>query len=128
MIRKLVAAAVLVTMCIGAALADEFRASITKVDGDKVTFVKIKFDKDTKKVEKSDPVTLPADGVKVVSGKFDKDTKKLVEGDAVEGGLKNKMFTEIGEKGVGATITTDDGNKKITKIMVGGGKKKANNN
>jgi hypothetical protein len=130
MFKKLISAAVLILLCLGAAMAEEFRAAITKVDGDKVTFQKVKFDKDTKKVDKSDPATLPADGAKVVNGKFNKDTKKVEAGDAVEDGLKNKMFKEIGEKGVGATIKTSDDGKKITDIIItkfGKGKAKDTN-
>jgi hypothetical protein len=37
-------------------------------------------------------------------------------GDPVEGGLKHKMFTEPGEKGVFAQITTND-KGQITQIM-----------
>jgi len=36
------------------------------------------------------------------------------------------MFSRIGEKGMRATIVTDDDNKKITEIRVGGGGKKKN--
>ena len=123
MLRKVVGAAFVLVVFVGITLAEEITAIITKVDGGKVTFAPFK-DK-----EKQEAKTLPvAEKVKVVKGKFDKETKKMEAGDPIEDGLKNKMFTEIGEKGVGATITTDDGNKKITKIMVGGGKKKANNN
>jgi len=125
MLRKLLCAGVILALCVGITLADEFRASITKVDGNNVTFTKVKFDKDTKKVEKGESTTLPvADNVKVTKGKFDKDTKKTEAGDPIEGGLKNKMFTDIGEKGVGATIVTDSDNKKIIEIRTGGKKKK----
>jgi hypothetical protein len=41
----------------------------------------------------------------------------------VEGGLKNELFTKGGEKGVPATIVTDADGKKITQIIVGGGRK-----
>ena len=46
--------------------------------------------------------------------------------DAIDQGLKNEMFSRIGEKGMRATIVTDDDNKKITEIRVGGGGKKKN--
>src|SRR5262249_24054345 len=98
----------------------EIRAIITKVDGGKVTFAENKG-----KGEKGPEKTLPvAEGVKVMKDKFNKDTKKLEAGDALEGGLKNEMFSKIGEKGVGARIITDADNKKITEIRVGGGGKK----
>src|SRR4051812_12831501 len=108
MLRKAVSAVVVLGVCLGIALADEIRGAIFKVDGDKVTFAKMK------KGEKSDEKTLPvAADVKVVKGKFDKDTKKFEETGTVEGGLKHKMFSDIGEKGVAATIVTDADNKKI---------------
>jgi hypothetical protein len=128
MFRKVLASLVVLVVCVGFSLAEEIRGVITKVDGGKVTFAKITgFDKDTKTVKKDDPQTLPvADNVKVSKGKFNKDTKKLEAGDALEGGLKNEVFTNIGEKGVGATVVTNDG--KITEIIVGGfGKKKKDN-
>ena len=119
MLRKLVGAAVLLVLCIGVTLADEIRAVIIKVDGDKVTFAEAKG-----KGEKGPEQTLPvADNVKIVKGKFNKDTKKVEAGDTIEDGLKNKMFTSIGEKGVRGLIVTDSDNKKITEIRVGGGGK-----
>lgn len=121
MLRKVISALVVLVMCIGITLADEIRAVITKVEGDKVTFTEIKGK------EKGDSKTLPvADGVKVLKGKFNKDTKKFEAGDAIEGGLKSELFSKIGEKGVGAQIVTDGDNKKITEIRVMGGKKKDN--
>ncbi len=126
MIRKLFCAAIVLTFSVGVALADEFTAIITKVDGNKITFTKFDF----KAKEKGEPMTLPAaDNVKVVKGKFNKEEKKFETGDAIEGGLNNKMFKEIGEKGVFVRITTDDG--KITQIMstgFGGKKKKDGGN
>ena len=119
--RRLVFASVVVLVGFSFALAEEFSANISKVDGNKITFQK------TKKGEKvGDAMTLPvADNVKIAKGKKDKDTKKLEVGDAIEGGLKAKMFAEIGEKGVNARITEEGG--KITQILVtGGGKKKKN--
>ncbi|HXG12633.1 MAG TPA: hypothetical protein VNK04_22945 [Gemmataceae bacterium] len=121
MFRKVVCGAVILVLCVGLTLADEFRAVITKVEGDKVTFTKTKFDPETKKLEKGQPTTLPvAANVKVVKAKFNPETKKFDAGDPIEGGLKNKMFTDIQEKGVPATIITDADNKKITEIRAGG--------
>ena len=65
-----------------------------------------------------------SDKVKVVKGKFNAETKKLEAGDAIENGLKNEMFTKIGDKGMRALIVTDKDNKTITEIRVGGRKKK----
>jgi|SRR5581483_3992935 hypothetical protein len=119
MLRKVVSAAVILVLCVGVTLADEIRVFITKVDNGKVTFQENKG-----KGERGESKTLPVDAkVKVVKGKFDKDTKKTVStGEDIEGGLKNKMFTDIGEKGVAATIITKD--NKITEILVTKGKGK----
>src|SRR5262245_27881052 len=95
MLKKFVCAAIALALCVGITLADEIRAVITKVDGDKVTFAETKG-----KGEKGDEKTLSATGAKVVKGKFNKETKKMEAGDALEGGLKNEMFSKIGEKGV----------------------------
>jgi len=113
-------------LSLSVALAEEFRATITKVDGKNVTFTK-----NLKKKEKSEPMTLPvADNVKVVMGKYNQDTKKVEAGDALDGGLKNEKLSTIGEKGQGAMITTSDDGKTITGIMVtqGGRKGKKGNN
>jgi hypothetical protein len=120
MLRKIVSAVIVLVFCVGITLAEEIRAIIIKVEGDKVTFAENKG-----KGEKGPEQTLTvSDKVKVVKGKFNKDTKKLEAGEDIENGLKNEMFTKIGEKGVGAMIITDD-DKKITEIRVGGrGKKK----
>ncbi|HEY7326737.1 MAG TPA: hypothetical protein VH592_03800 [Gemmataceae bacterium] len=119
MLRKVLAASLVVVLSVGVAFADEIRAVITKVEDGKVTFAESKG-----KGEKGDEQTLPvAKNVKVVKGKFNKETKTVEAGDELPGGLKHKMFTEISEKGVRALIVTED--KKITEIRVfGGGKKK----
>ena len=117
MLRKVVSAAIVVVLFAGVALADEIRAVITKVDGNKVTFSEIKG-----KGKKGDEQSLPAaKDVKVVKGKFNKETKKVEAGGDIEGGLKNKLFSDIGEKGIRAVIVTDD--KKITEIRVFGKRK-----
>ncbi len=122
MVRKLVGAAILLVLCVGVTLADEIRAIIIKVDGDNVTFAESKG-----KGEKGPEKTLPvAENVKVVKGKFNQETKKLEAGDPIDDGLKNKVFSKIGEKGLRATIITDDDNKKITEIRVAGERKKKN--
>jgi hypothetical protein len=124
MLRKLVSAVVILALCIGVAVADEITGVITKVDGNKITFTEFKG-----KGEKGAEKTLPADDkVKVVKGKFSKDGDKfkIEPGEPLEGGLKNEVFTKIGEKGVFSTIVTDKDNKQITEIRVFifGGKKK----
>jgi hypothetical protein len=123
MLRRLVSAVIMLVLCVGITLAAEIRAVITKVDGDKVTFKEIKG-----KMEFGDEQTLPvAENAKIVKGKRNPDTKKLEAGDAIEGGLKNEIFSKekLGEKGAFATVITDDDGKKITEIRVAGrGKKK----
>jgi hypothetical protein len=129
MLRKLVCAAVVVMIGFGVALADEFTAIITKVEGNKVTFQKGKFDPDTKKFERGPEMTLPVTAdAKITKGKFNAETKKLEAGEAIENGLKNDIFTKIGEKGQFASITTDTSNKNITAIRTAGFKKKKDAN
>jgi hypothetical protein len=123
MLRKVLLASFTLAICVGLSLAGEFRGVITKVDGNKVTFYTVK------KKEKGEPMTLPvASNVKVSKGKYNKDTKKVEATDAIEGGLKAKPFTNIGEKGVPAFFVTDADNTHITEIILGGkgGKKKKN--
>jgi hypothetical protein len=117
MLRKVLAASLVLILSVGVAFADEIRGVITKVDGNKVTFAKMEGrGKDAKKGEE---MTLPvAKDVKVVGMKFNQETKKAEAGDAIEGGLKHKMFTTIGERGVRGVIVTDAGNTKITEIRV----------
>ena len=126
MIRKMFCAMFVMTVAIGFAFADEFNATITKVDGDKITYQKFK--KAAKKGEApekdGDPVTVAvAKDAKILQGKFNKDTKKVEPGDAIEGGLKSDTFKA--EKGVPARITTDADNKNVTQILVTAKKKKA---
>ena len=114
MLRKVIAASLVLVLSVGVVLADEIRAVIIKVEGNKVTFAEMKG-----KGEKGDEQTMTvAKTVKVVKGKFNKDTKKMEAGDPLEDGLKNPMFADISDKGVRATIITED--KKITEIRVGG--------
>ncbi len=116
MLRKFVCAAVIVVLGLSVAVAEDFGAIISKVDGNKVTFTKFK------KGEKGEETTLPVKAdAKITKGKFDMDTKKMQAGDPIEGGLKSDTFTKIGEKGQFATISTDADNKNITAIIVGGG-------
>jgi hypothetical protein len=118
MLRITFCAAALLGLCVSLSLADEIRAVITKVEGNKVTFAETKG-----KGEKGESRTLTAaDNVKVVKGTYNKDTKKLEAGDAIAEGLKGEPFSNIGEKGVRATVITDG--DKITEIRVGGGRKK----
>lgn len=111
MLRKVIAASLVLVLSVGVVFAEEIRAVITKVEGNKVSFYKMEGKgKDAKKT--GDEITLPAKDVKVVRMKKGEDPMP------VEEGLKHKMFTEITEKGVRATIVTDDDNKKITEIRL----------
>lgn len=125
MIRRFLCAAVVTCVTLGFAMADEFNAVVTKVEGDKVTFHKTTVDKDTKKTTKGEAMTLTvAKDAKIVSGK--KMKGKVEIGDALEGGLKSETFTKIDDKkGVNVQITTSEGNKAITQIAVIGKKKAA---
>jgi hypothetical protein len=123
MLRKVIGASLVLVLSAGFVFADEIRAVITKVEGDKITFAPIEGKgKDAKKGDEK-TMTVSKD-VKVVGMKFNPDTKKAEAGDAIEGGLKHKMFTAISEKGVRATVITDADNKTITEIRVFQRKKK----
>lgn len=123
---RLVYSVTAMLMFVGLATADTFMAIITKVDGNKVTFQKFKFNPEEKKIEKGESMTLPvATDCKVCKGKFNPEEKKLVADTPIADGLKATQFKNIPEKGMFASITTDSDNKKITEIVVGGfGKKK----
>jgi len=99
--------------------AEDWTGRIKKVEGDKVTFQKGKFNKETKKFEdEGDPVTLSAKDAKVSVGKFNKETKK-VDYEDVKEGIGADVFKNIdAEKGKFATVTVED--KKITAIKIGG--------
>ncbi len=119
MLRRVVCALFVLALCFGIALAEEIGAVITKVEGNKITFAPAKG-----KERGPEKTMTVADNVKVVWGTVNKDTKKVEPGDALEGGLKHKMFSNISDKGKRATIVTDADNKKITEIRVVKGKKK----
>jgi hypothetical protein len=124
--RRFVGAAVVALVTFGIAMAEEFGAVITKVEDGKVTFHKTKFNKETKKLEKGDAMTLPVGkDAKIAKGK-NIGKGKVEVGDAIEGGLKAEVFSKISDKGLASRITTSDDGKSITQILVtgGGGKKK----
>jgi len=123
--RRLFAAAAALFLFAGIALADEFIAVITKVEGGKVTFHKM--EGKGKKAKKGEEMTLPlSTDAKFNTGKAGK-KGAVVVGEAIEGGARSETLTKIPETGRRARITTDDDNKKITGIVVieGGKKKKA---
>jgi len=108
--KTFLGAAVLVVVGLSLVSADEFRARIKKVDGDKLHVEK--FGKDFKKGDKGEEATLTAAStVKVLVVK-----KKGEAGEPLPEGLKNEMFTSS-KKGVFATVITgDDG--KVTEVRV----------
>ena len=59
MFRKVILALFLMTVSFGLVAAEEFVGIITKIDGDKVTFVKFKKGDGDKKFEKGEETTLP---------------------------------------------------------------------
>ena len=73
MFRKLVGAMFVMTVSLGLVAADEFMAAITKVEGNKVTFQKLKKGEKGKKASKvGDAITLPlAENAKIVRGRHD---------------------------------------------------------
>jgi hypothetical protein len=120
--RKYAAAAGLLMVSVALCAAEDIRAVITKVDGNKVTFHKLTGGGKGKKPEKGEATTLTiASDAKIIKGKFNRDTKKVEDGDALENGLKNERFTK-GD--VGATLTTSEDGKTITKVRVRGERKK----
>jgi hypothetical protein len=118
--RKFVCAAVVVVFAFSVAVADEFIASVRKIDGDKVTFVK-----KAKKGEEGKEMTLPlAKDAKILKGKYSFKDKAFTPGDPVERAALTTMLEKAGEKGVTAQLVTDADNKKITEVRLIGGKKK----
>ncbi len=122
MLRKIVCASVVFALIVVVAKAEELRVMITKVDPEKGT---ISYKVSGKKGDApSDEVTAKVDPkATFAKGKFDADTKKLVAGDPISEGIKADVFSKISEKGVRATITTND-DKAITSVIIAGGKKK----
>jgi hypothetical protein len=133
MSRKLFCSMFVMVLGVSFVAADEFTATITKVDGGKITYQKMK--KGEKKgdapVKDGDPVVIAVDSKATIAKGMGK-KGKFEAGDKIEDGLKNEIFSKekLGEKGVGARITTEgEGDKaKVTQILVLGGKKKKDAN
>lgn len=117
--RKILCSLVVLSVCVGIAVAEEINGNITKIEGSKLTIQKTKFNQETKKAENvGEPLTLTVSkDVKVVKGKRNPDTKKIEAGEAVSGGLKADALAKIGEKGVRAVVVTDD-SKTVTEIRL----------
>jgi len=132
--RKFVYAAVLTMFTVSVALAADFNAIVTKIDGGKVTFKKAPMEKGG---EFGEETTLPlAKDAKIVKGKgsFNKEEKKfsIEAGDPLDKDAVKELMQKASEtkfKGVFAQVSTDAGGKKVTEIRIvqfgkKGGKKK----
>jgi hypothetical protein len=127
--RKFVCAAIITLVAVSFVAAEEITVRIFKCDADKGCVMYKKTIKG--KVDPDDKGTVIdlTKNAKIVLGKKDPDVKgKSIDGDEVKGGLKNEVFSDLGEKGVAAVLfTADDGGDKgkVTKLRVFA-KKKAN--
>jgi len=129
--RKFVCAVIVTVFAVSVALAEDFRAMVTKIEDGKVTFKKAPTEKGGKF---GDEATLPlATTAKISKGKasFNKEEKKLTvdAGDPLDKDAVKALMDKAGEskaKGAFAQISTDADGKKITEIrfMQFGGKKK----
>jgi hypothetical protein len=130
MTRTFISAALVALAAVGLGKADEFYANITKVEDGKVTFFKVRLNKDTMKTEKfGEDRTLPTTkDVMTTKTTFDFKTEKATTMN-IEGGLKNDVFTKIdltkkskidGLSGLRAVIVTNEADKNIVEIHVGG--------
>jgi len=113
--RKFAVASAVVLFSVTFVMAEDFNGQVKKVDGDKITVLKR-----GKKGDKGDEVTLTvAKDAKITKGKFNKETMKMEAGEAIEGGLKNEIFSK-GD--VGGRFTTNDAGA-VTEIIIFTGKK-----
>jgi len=118
--RRFILAAAVVAITISFAYSDTINVGIVKVDGDKITYKKATFNKDTKKVEYGDAVTATV----AKDAKITKAGKKGDEPTAIEGGLKSDVLTGAKDDApVGATLTTPDGDPKTINAISVKGKK-----
>ena len=112
MTRRLLFVLLLFVATFGVAAAEQFFAGISKVDGNKVSFVRYGGKAEVE-------ITLPAaKSVKVVRGSFIGKSKKVMPEEEIEGGLGNDRFKDIGPKGLFAQIITDADGKNITEIRL----------
>jgi hypothetical protein len=117
--KKFALAAVCTFALVGLVMAEEFGATITKIEGGKVTYVK-----GGKKGVTSEPATAEVSSkLKVAKGVADPDTKgKFNVGDEIKGALKADEFKDASaDKAVNVRITiADDGadKGKITQILL----------
>ena len=113
MVRKLLCAVVVTAFAVTAVNAEDFSGKITKVSDDKITIAKQEGKgKDAKFGDPQDYKLSKDVKVSKLVG-FGKDAKK----EALDDGLKNKMFKDIGEKGIRGRFTIND-DKEVTEIGV----------
>lgn len=101
-------------------LADEFEATLTKIEDGQLTFTR------TEGIDEDKSETMPfAATVKVSKGRKDPKTKELEAGEEIPKGLQNELFTKRIDKGIGVTLITDASGKKVVEVIVmGHGKKR----
>ena len=99
-------------VCAGFLQADEFTATLVKVEDGKVTYSRGSGKK--KKV-----TTLPADEkCKVVVAKYDAKAKRIDAGDEIADGLKNAIFQKLDKEPVEAWIRTSENNERILEMRL----------
>jgi hypothetical protein len=135
--KKLALAAVCTLAVVGFVMADEFTASVTKIDGKNITYFKTKAPEGGAKkgggkkggggfkMEKTgDAVTTAVSAsVKVQKKAFDMEKGEMVVSDVKEGLAADNFKMIDADVGVNVTITVaDDGadKGKITSIILGG--------
>ncbi len=118
MVRKFVFAFVVMAFSVGILSAAEMFGIVTKVEGNKITFTEFKKKADGEKgfdKGKSKTYTVAKDAkIQEMKG-FGPDAETT----PLKDGLKNKMFTELPEKGRFARVVTNDKNE-ITEVSVFG--------
>ena len=119
--RKFVCAAVVAVCTFSVAMAEEFTALITKIDGKEVTLKKIEGKGKDAKVGDATTLKLADKATFIKGGKFNKDDKKFEGGDPISSADEAAKYVSGTEKGRLARVTTDGGS--ITEIRFLGGKK-----
>jgi hypothetical protein len=111
MLRKFVGAVVLMTLVVGAGLAGEIQAFVSKIEDNKVTFWPIEQARGSKTKAKEQKTLPLAEKVKVMQTKNGQVLHPL------EGGLNAKEIKNIdSEKGIQATLVTDKDGQNVTEI------------
>ena len=106
-LRNGLVAVVMLVLCFTFATAEVIKGKVTKIDEKSVTITNKKSFKDGKAFDL-------AKGVKFFK-EVTKDDK--TEKEEIKDGLKAEVFAKLSDKGVNATITTND-DGKVTEIVV----------